>query len=126
MGSIAGLNVQPFPTYSYDASKAAVHHLTRHLSWALADSRVTCNALAPGYVPTKMGSSLQVYGQSDDQLAATIPLRRAGGTADMAGLCIYFASPAGAWTTGTAVPVDGGVTASRGQKLVTQKPQAKL
>jgi NAD(P)-dependent dehydrogenase (short-subunit alcohol dehydrogenase family) len=118
--------VQPFPTFSYDASKAAVHHITRHLSWALAESRVTCNVLAPGWVPTKMGSSLQVYGQSESELAATIPLRRPGATPDMAGLCIYFASAAGAWTTGTAVPVDGGQTASRGQKMAAKKPQAKL
>jgi NAD(P)-dependent dehydrogenase (short-subunit alcohol dehydrogenase family) len=51
IGSITGLRPQNVPTYSYDISKAAVHHLTLKLANELAGMAITCNAIAP-YVLT--------------------------------------------------------------------------
>ena len=48
IGSIDGLNVPGFPTFSYSTSKAAVHHLTRHLAAQLVSENIVVNAIAPG------------------------------------------------------------------------------
>lgn len=95
------------PTYSYDVSKAAVHALTAKLACDLADRHVTVNAIAPGFVPSKMSSQLETYA-SKDVLNAMIPLGRMGNAADMAGAALFLSSPAGAWVTGVVLPVDGG------------------
>lgn len=114
IGSIAGIKPQVFPTFSYDVSKAAVHHLTRKLADELADRRgkgghaVTVNAIAPGYVPSRMSAQLAEYEESKAIAESGIPLRRRGAAGDMAGAALYLASAAGAWVTGVTVPVDGG------------------
>lgn len=56
-----GIKPQLVPTYAYDASKAAVHHLTRHLAGHLADKYINVNAIAPGFVKSKMSSQLLTY-----------------------------------------------------------------
>ena len=109
IGSIVGLRPQPVPTYSYDASKAALHALTVKLSSELAPD-TTVNALALGYVPTRMSRGLLHYG-SAQQLAAAIPMRRFGGAGDVGGAALFLASRAGAWVTGTVLTVDGGTVA---------------
>ena len=52
IGSIDGLKTAAFDTFSYGASKAAVHHLTRFLAAHLTRERILCNAIAPGPFPT--------------------------------------------------------------------------
>lgn len=94
-------------TYSYGASKAAVHHLTRHLAKHLAPE-VTVNAIAPGPFESKMmAATLDAFGE---QIAATTPMRRIGRPDDMAGTALFLASRAGAYLTGTVIPVDGGIS----------------
>ena len=116
IGSIAGLRPQPFPTFAYDCSKAALHHLSRKLADELADrtakggSLVTVNVIAPGYVPSKMSAQLAEYSSAEDTAART-PLKRMGNAADMAGAALFLSSAAGSWITGAVIPVDGGVTA---------------
>jgi NAD(P)-dependent dehydrogenase (short-subunit alcohol dehydrogenase family) len=106
IGSIDGLHVPALETYSYSASKAAVHHLTRHLARRLAPS-VTVNAIAPGPFESKMmAATLEAFG---DQIAASAPLKRIGRPDDMAGAAIFLASRAGAYVTGAVIPVDGGI-----------------
>jgi NAD(P)-dependent dehydrogenase (short-subunit alcohol dehydrogenase family) len=106
IGSIDGIHAPLLETYSYSASKAAVHQLTRHLAKQLAP-RITVNAIAPGPFESKMmAATLQAFG---DQIAASAPLRRIGRPDDMAGTAIYLASRAGAYLTGAVIPVDGGI-----------------
>ena len=57
IGSIDGLKSAAFDTFSYGASKAAVHHLTRFLASHLTKERILCNAIAPGPYPTWMLST---------------------------------------------------------------------
>ena len=110
VGSIDGLNVNRMPTYSYGASKAAIHHLTRTLSAHLAARHITANAIAPGPVPSKMmAHTLKTRG---DEIRAGVPLGRIGEPSDMAGTAIYLASRAGAYVSGAVIPVDGGIVAS--------------
>ncbi len=106
IGSIAGVHHQPVPTWSYDVSKAAVHALTKKLASELAPA-VTVNAIAPGFVPSRMSKGLLTYA-GEDLIKAGIPLGRLGSAADMGGAALYLASPAGAWVTGTVLVVDGG------------------
>ncbi|HXQ44250.1 MAG TPA: SDR family NAD(P)-dependent oxidoreductase [Acidimicrobiales bacterium] len=106
IGSIDGIHVPFLETYSYSASKAAVHQLTRHLARKLAP-RITVNAIAPGPFESKMmAATLDAYGA---QIAAGAPMKRIGRPDDMAGAAIYLASRAGAYLTGVILPVDGGI-----------------
>lgn len=108
VGSIVGLIPQAAPTYAYDVSKAAVHQLTRKLAADLAPKSITVNALAPGFVQTRMSDGLSAWGGTQDVISRSIPLGRMGTEEDMAGACLYFASRAGAWCTGVILNVDGG------------------
>ncbi len=93
-----------------------MHHLGRHFASVLASKRITSNNLAPGLVPSKMSNQLKVY-STEEEMTSGIPLGRKGITRDMAGLCLYFASAAGSWTTGSTVQVDGGAIVSGAGKL---------
>ncbi len=110
IGSIDGIQVPFLETYSYGASKAAVHHLTRHLARTLAP-HITVNAIAPGPFESKMmAATLASFGE---QIAASAPLKRIGRPDDMAGAAIYLASRAGSYLTGAVIPVDGGIATTR-------------
>ncbi len=92
-------------TYSYSASKAAVHHMTKVLASRLGRDHITVNAIAPGPFATKMME--YTLSEHTDAIAASSPLGRIGTDDDMAGTAIYLASRAGAYVTGVVLPVDG-------------------
>jgi NAD(P)-dependent dehydrogenase (short-subunit alcohol dehydrogenase family) len=96
--------------FSYSASKAAVHMLTRHLAGELAP-RILVNAIAPGLFESKMTKTLLSAGP--DAVGAGMPLGRIGAPDDMAGIAVFLASRASAYVTGAVIPVDGGVSTIR-------------
>jgi NAD(P)-dependent dehydrogenase (short-subunit alcohol dehydrogenase family) len=107
VGSIDGLRVPELPTYSYSASKAGVHQLTRVLARELGPRHITVNAVAPGPFESKMmEATLAEFG---DEIAASSPLGRIGRPDDMAGVAIFLSSRAGSYVTGAVIPVDGGI-----------------
>jgi len=107
IGSIDGLRVPSLPTYSYSASKAGLHHMTRVLARELGPRHVTVNAVAPGPFESKMmAATLKTFG---DAIAQAAPLRRIGRPDDMAGAAVFLCSRAGAYVTGAVLPVDGGI-----------------
>lgn len=118
IGSVAGIVPQPTPTHAYDLSKAAVHHLTRKFASELAPQGITVNAVAPGFVPSRMSAGLATWGADEQVLSSIIPLQRMGNEADMAGACLYLASPAASWCTGVILPVDGGHTGAAALHVV--------
>ena len=110
IGSIDGIRTPSVENYSYSASKAAVHMLTRHLAKRLAAESITVNAIAPGPFQSKMMAFLLDDPESRAAVEGTVPLRRIGHPDDVAGLILFLCSRAGSYVTGTVIPLDGGIT----------------
>lgn len=110
IGSGDGLCVPVFEAYSYAASKAAIHHLTRMMARYLAERNVTVNAIVPGPFPSRMMNA--VLKENGDKIAAMSPLGRIGQPDDIAAAAIYLAAPGASWLTGVTLPVDGGINST--------------
>ena len=107
IGSIDGFHVPAHETYAYSSSKAALHHLTRHLAAQLAKKSITANVIAPGMFKSKMlDGTLATKGEG--RMLEPVPLKRFVSPTDMAGAALYLASRAGSYVTGAVIPVDGG------------------
>lgn len=111
IGSVAGAITTDLSAYSYAASKAAIHHLSRQLARDLADRHIAVNALLPGFFPTSMTAHLR--DDPDAGLDGSIPLKRLGRAEDIVGAITFLASGAGAYVTGIELPIDGGLTGLR-------------
>lgn len=107
IGSIDAFHVPEHETYAYSSSKAAVHHLTRHLALKLAPRQITCNVIAPGRYRSKMLENAIAL-EGAEEMLAPIPLKRFADGGDLGGAAIYLASRAGSFVTGAVLPVDGG------------------
>ncbi|MBZ5794542.1 SDR family oxidoreductase [Burkholderia contaminans] len=106
IGSIDALTSPEMENFSYSASKAALHHLTRHLAKHLSARNIIVNAIAPGPFETKM--TAQVLKESGDSILKRIPRHRIGLPSDVAGTAIFLSSAASAYITGAVIPLDGG------------------
>ncbi|KAG2193765.1 hypothetical protein INT46_004447 [Mucor plumbeus] len=108
IGSVDGIRTPAQETYAYSASKAGLHHLSRHLAGRLGYDGITVNTIAPGPFQSKMmKATLDAFG---DIIVAKVPVSRIGSAEDIAGTCIYLSSRAGQYTNGALITVDGGVT----------------
>ncbi len=109
IGSVNGITHSHMENYSYSASKAAVHHLTRHLGADLASQHINVNGIAPGHFPSKMTAHWQ---DQAEEMARGYPCGRIGSAEDAAGTAIYLCSRASAWVAGHTIMLDGGVVAA--------------
>ncbi len=104
--SLGGLMASP-EIGVYNASKAALIHLTRQLAIELAP-RVRVNAVAPGVVRTKLSEALWEDPEQGRRVVDATPLRRLGEPDDVARAVAFLASDAASWVTGETLVVDGG------------------
>jgi NAD(P)-dependent dehydrogenase (short-subunit alcohol dehydrogenase family) len=113
IGSVMGSEPHGFPAYSYSASKAAIHHVTRFMSNELAASNITVNAIAPGPFP----SGMTAFFANDEKLTSAVvrgvPLGRMGRPEDFTGLILCLCGRGGAYITGAVIPLDGGMSSAR-------------
>jgi NAD(P)-dependent dehydrogenase (short-subunit alcohol dehydrogenase family) len=107
IGSVDGMRLNNWETYSYHASKAAIHHLTRRMAARLIRDHINVTAIAPGAFPSRMNRAARERG---DKVALAIPAGRVGLPEDMAAAAIYLASRAGDYVIGETLTVDGGLT----------------
>ena len=117
IGSVMGTIPLGDGAYSYSASKAAVHHLTKILAKELAPRRITVNAIAPGPFPSKMTAFVTADPQKRAIVAAGVPFGRIGEPRDLAGTVLFLAGRGGAYTTGAVIPLDGGISIETGGEL---------
>ncbi|GFZ48761.1 hypothetical protein JCM24511_06510 [Saitozyma sp. JCM 24511] len=114
----AGYETRAFGTISYNASKAAVIHMTENLAARLAPAKIRVNALAPGLFPTEMteGKGKEGGGMPPPLVKSGLraPLGRLGHLAEIVGPTLLLASNAGGYINGTAILVDGGQFLSGG------------
>jgi 3-oxoacyl-[acyl-carrier protein] reductase len=106
IGSTGGIQPAPFIGI-YNASKAAILHMTRQLALELAPT-VRVNAIAPGLVKTHMARAL--WEPDEDGIAARHPMKRIGMPDDIASAALFFASDSSAWITGATLVIDGGLS----------------
>jgi NAD(P)-dependent dehydrogenase (short-subunit alcohol dehydrogenase family) len=109
IGSMSGLIVnRPQWQPAYNASKAAVHHLTRSLAAEWGRYGVRVNALAPGYIKTDMSPVDEP--QFRRHWIDDAPLQRYGTVEELAPAIVFLASDASSFITGSVLVADGGYT----------------
>jgi len=98
---------------AYAASKAGIVNLTKSLAIAWVDHGVRINAIAPGWIETKLNAALK--DEEPERYRAIIartPMKRWGTPAEVAAAAVFLASPAASFITGTTMIVDGGYAAA--------------
>ncbi|UEJ84441.1 SDR family oxidoreductase [Brachybacterium halotolerans subsp. kimchii] len=113
-GSMSGIIANiPQKQASYNASKAAVHNLTRSAACEWAERGLRVNAIAPGYMRTELTRGFyEEGGPQIDQWNLMTPMKRPGEPHELAGAAVFLASQASTFVTGSILSVDGGYTAA--------------
>jgi NAD(P)-dependent dehydrogenase (short-subunit alcohol dehydrogenase family) len=91
---------------AYGPSKAAVEQMTRVMARQLGRHRITVNAIAPGWFPSRMNAPLG--DEAASEWMRQTPVGRTGTARDMGGLVLFLCSPAGAYVDGQVIDLDGG------------------
>jgi NAD(P)-dependent dehydrogenase (short-subunit alcohol dehydrogenase family) len=106
IGGLRGSNVLG----AYCISKAADMQMVRNLATEFGPDNIRVNCIAPGLVKTDFARALYENPEVRGKRERETPLRRLGEPVDIAGIAVYLASRAGAFTTGQTFAIDGGVT----------------
>ncbi len=107
--NISSVNGQKgaFGQTNYSAAKAGMHGFTKALALEVARKGVTVNTISPGYIGTKMVTSIPKE-VLDSKILPQIPMGRLGKPEEVAGLVAYLASEEAAFVTGANIAINGG------------------
>lgn len=100
----------PAQTIGYSTSKGAVVNFTRALAGSWGRYGITVNAIAPGFLPSRMTKGV-IEAVGINKMLSGVPLQRLGDGDDLKGAAVLFASDAGKHITGQSLAIDGGLTA---------------
>ena len=117
VGSVMGDAPLGDGAYSYAASKAAVHQITKIMAKELAEKHVTVNALAPGPFVSRMTAFATADEDKRDKVGQDVPLGRVGRDEDIAGCMQFLCGRGGSYLTGAILPVSGGIQVMSGPHL---------
>ena len=92
---------------NYAAAKAGIIGFTRSLAKELGRRNIRCNAVAPGFIETRLTEALNP--QARQEWLSQIPMRRPGTESDVAKLCLFLASDMSQYITGQTICCDGGL-----------------
>ncbi|MDA3905850.1 MAG: 3-oxoacyl-[acyl-carrier-protein] reductase [Bacteroidales bacterium] len=107
MSSVVGVNGNAGQS-NYSASKAGLIGFTKSIAQELGSRSIRCNAIAPGFIETKMTEKLPE--EVRKEWVKTIPLRRAGQADDVANVATFLASELSTYVTGQVINVCGGMS----------------
>ena len=111
IGSMSGIVSNfPQPQVAYNASKSAVHMLTKSLASDFAEFNIRVNAIAPGYIKTPMNNLPKENQHWFDKWNNYTPMGRMGSADEVATAALFLCSPASSYVTGEVLVVDGGYT----------------
>ena len=110
VASIFGMGGAP-DAHTYTATKGAIINLTRSMAIAYVDDGIRSNAVAPGFVTTQMVEIVLDHLFSEENAAATSPMKRPATTSEVAYGCLYLASDEASYCNGTILAIDGGSSA---------------
>ena len=111
-GSMLSLFGSPWGA-AYGSSKGGIMQFTRSQAVAWAEDNIQVNCFLPGWINTELTRQAREYlPELNNKVLARTPAGRWGEPEDLAGLAVFFASPASDFLTGTAVPIDGGFSMS--------------
>ena len=111
IGSMSGFIVnKPQEQSYYNASKAAVHHLTKSLAAEWGARGVRVNAVAPTYIATPLNAFVKSNPAMYEAWIGGTPMARLGEIEEIASVVLFMASDASSLMTGSIVLVDGGYT----------------
>ena len=120
LGSVMGTQPLGDGAYSYAASKAAVHHLTKILAKELAGRHITVNAFAPGPFQSRMTAYATGTPDKAERVGKGVPLGRIGSPDDIAGASLFLCGRGGSYVTGAIIPIDGGIHVETGHELFSE------
>lgn len=109
VAGLGGIDPRIMNTIGYNTSKGAIITFTKDLAVKWGPHHINVNAIAPGFIPTKMSQVLIQYG--GEKIIDGTPLKRLGTDQDIKGVALFLASGASDFVTGDTIIVDGGTHA---------------
>ncbi|MEM7783213.1 MAG: SDR family oxidoreductase [Planctomycetota bacterium] len=109
VGSMSGI-IPLSRVFTYSATKAAVHNISKNLAREWAPLNIRVNTLVPGFFPAEQNKKV-LTPERVDQIMGHTPMKRFGEASELIGATLLLASDAGSFITGTEMVVDGGYAA---------------